>query len=226
MWWPFLNMIKIKYLFLWPKSCFHLSWESKDCLFTLIIFWPPDVVDTQGWSAKAIRSLWHDLVCASVVLALGLRQSNTHSITALTLGANNKLSQLDATISICISSLTVMTWQRKIRKFVMIFSSPIKKKVFTVKFVHCMDAIFLGQKIFAGICDALWMETDDFELVHWLTVFKCMKSTVYLQLLVHIMYKLKVSDVRYFLLLLCITFFQNAMTVVSFVVNFFTLLDH
>lgn len=68
-----------------------------------------------------------DLVFVSVVLALGLRHSNTYSITPVTLTVNDKLPWPVTAISICISSRTVMTWQRKIRGFVFIFNSPLRK---------------------------------------------------------------------------------------------------
>lgn len=38
-------------------------------------------------------SLWDDLVCVTALLALGLEQSNTHSITPVTLAVNCALSQ-------------------------------------------------------------------------------------------------------------------------------------
>ena len=46
-----------------------------------------------------------------------------------------------ATISICISSQTVMTWQRKIRGFVLMFGPPLSKCVFTLKFSNCLAII-------------------------------------------------------------------------------------
>lgn len=39
------------------------------------------------------RSLGDDLVCVTALLALGLEQSNTHSITPVTLAVNGTLSQ-------------------------------------------------------------------------------------------------------------------------------------
>lgn len=45
------------------------------------------------WGYSLSLALWDDLVCVTVLLALGLEQSNTHSITPVTLAVNSTLSQ-------------------------------------------------------------------------------------------------------------------------------------
>lgn len=46
-----------------------------------------------GYSLSRSLSLWDDLVFVTVLLAFGLEQSNTYSITPVTLAVNSRLSQ-------------------------------------------------------------------------------------------------------------------------------------
>lgn len=108
--------------------------------------------------SRAPPSLWDDLVCVTVRLALGLEQSNAHSITPVTLAVSGGLSQ-----AVCynlnlylVSQCDDLTEKNKrICLDLRSHSSPPRKCVLTLKFSDCLAAIHYNFFIFFLVTNGL-----------------------------------------------------------------------